>query len=106
MNDLQSNIKIVENYKANGVVYTPKKLADFVAKKLISYFEKTENNERILKILDPSIGDGILIFSTLDNLELADFEKVEVLAFDIDDSNFEIIKEIIKSSCSYFLVMK
>ena len=97
MNDLQSNIKIVENYKANGVVYTPKKLADFVAKKLISYFEKTENNERILKILDPSIGDGILIFSTLDNLELADFEKVEVLAFDIDDSNFEIIKEIISN---------
>lgn len=77
-----------DSQKSNGVVYTPKSLADFVAKKIITYFNKSNSVVDSLRILDPSVGDGVLILSLLENLNLDSFHKIEVFAFDIDSSSF------------------
>ncbi len=94
-----SNLSVVssnfDNQKSNGVVYTPKGLADFVAKKIIKYFDSFNTVTNNLRILDPSVGDGVLILSVLENLNLERFEKIEVFAFDIDDSSFLDIERII-----------
>lgn len=95
MKNLNSKVKVPDDYKTNGVVYTPKGLADFVAKKLITYLNLSKINSKTLRILDPSIGDGILITSILDSLEVGSFEKIEIVAFDIDSNNFEKINEAI-----------
>lgn len=81
--------------KLNGVVYTPKILADFVAKRVINYFNNLNSHTKSLRILDPSVGDGVLILSLLENLDLESFESIEVLAFDIDDINFLDLKHIV-----------
>lgn len=81
--------------KLNGVVYTPKILADFVAKRVINYFNSLNSHTKSLRILDPSVGDGVLILSLLENLNLENFESIEVLAFDIDDVNFLDLKHIV-----------
>jgi adenine-specific DNA-methyltransferase len=94
-----SNLSVVpsdfNNQKSNGVVYTPKGLADFVAKKIIKHFNSVNTVTNNLRILDPSVGDGVLILSVLENLNLERFEKIEVFAFDIDDSSFLDIERVI-----------
>lgn len=87
--------KVFDIQKTNGVVYTPKKLADFVAVKIIGYLDNFNGMKDILRILDPSVGDGVLILSVLENLDLTDFKKIEILAFDIDGSSFSAIHNII-----------
>lgn len=95
MSNLKVVSKVFDSQKSNGVVYTPKKLADFVAIKIIGYLDKFDSAKKTLKILDPSVGDGVLILSVLENLKLANFKSIEILAFDIDDSNFSVIRNII-----------
>lgn len=95
MNNLSVVSSSFDNQKSNGVVYTPKSLADFVAKRIINYFTTFNSVTKNLRILDPSVGDGVLILSVLENLNLESFESIEVLAFDIDDSNFLDLKRLI-----------
>ena len=95
MNNLSVISSSFDNQKSNGVVYTPKSLADFVAKKIINYFNSFNSVTKNLRILDPSVGDGVLILSVLENLNLESFESIEVFAFDIDDSNFLDLKRLI-----------
>lgn len=95
MNNLSVVSSSFDNQKSNGVVYTPKSLADFVAKRIINYFTTFNSVTKNLRILDPSVGDGVLILSVLENLNLESFESIEVFAFDIDDSNFLDLKRLI-----------
>lgn len=98
MSDLSVVSSNFDNQKSNGVVYTPKNLADFVAKKIINYFNNSNPLPNSLRILDPSVGDGVLILSLLENLNLASFDNIEIFAFDIDDSGFLELKKVI-SDC-------
>ena len=100
MNNLSVVSSSFDNQKSNGVVYTPKSLADFVAKRIINYFTTFNSVTKNLRILDPSVGDGVLILSVLENLNLESFESIEVFAFDIDDSNFLDLKRLVSDRYS------
>lgn len=59
-----------------GIVYTPEKLADFVAKLLLNEI-KIKNR---VKVLDPSCGEGALLNSVSKILG----EKADYIGIDID----------------------
>lgn len=63
---IMNNIEVKTFCKNNGVVYTPKYLSDFLAKKALTYF--FSNNEKIdftnFHILDPACGKGELLLSS------------------------------------------
>lgn len=65
--------------KLNGIVYTPSKLANFVAKKVIGYYfhnhlKRTEDTKTAkihnLRILDPACGNGELLIAMWKQLNL------------------------------------
>ena len=82
--------------KKNGVTYTPIELAEFVAKKTISYFDSQLFLNKKIRILDPSIGDGILIKELLLKLDTEKFSEIEIVGVDLDNSNFEQITSTVK----------
>lgn len=47
--------------KSNGVIYTPKEMADFLALEMIKYGNFDLTNSTEVNILDPAIGEGELI---------------------------------------------
>ncbi|MBR2512048.1 MAG: N-6 DNA methylase [Firmicutes bacterium] len=52
--------------KANGVVYTPSEMADYVARLMLRYADKNESTE--VSILDPAVGEGELLVAVLSYL--------------------------------------
>lgn len=98
MNISVARFQNIHEVKKNGVTYTPIELAEFLAKRAISYLDIKKLKYKKIKILDPSIGDGILIIELLRNLELMNFNKIEIVGIDIDDSNFLKIKSLILNS--------
>lgn len=66
--------------KANGETYTPKELSNFVAHHICKQFDF--DHTKTIKILDPSIGDGALSVSLLDEVRKTHKGKIELFAFD------------------------
>ncbi|WP_305464221.1 Eco57I restriction-modification methylase domain-containing protein [Photobacterium leiognathi] len=56
---LRNKLSEQELKKSNGVVYTPSELAEYVARKAISYLDTDVNGT--LSVLDPACGDGELL---------------------------------------------
>ena len=53
----------INKEKANGVVYTPKSMAEYLAKEMVKYKARGESNT--IRILDPAIGKGELVIALL-----------------------------------------
>jgi hypothetical protein len=81
----QSNQRyhIVTEEKAGGATYTPKILADFVARQIVET-AGTLLTDRPLRILDPAIGHGELLVSLLDHLADQPGLNIEVYGFETD----------------------
>lgn len=75
--------KEVNDEKAVGATYTPKILADFVAKHIVELGKNLFERDGILRILDPAVGDGELLVSLLEHLYSYDL-NIEVYGFDTD----------------------
>lgn len=74
--------------KENGSHYTPKLLADFVAKQITEAKSNNHISEEI-KILDPAVGDGELILSLLNELTANNIKNIKINGFDTDKSALE-----------------
>ncbi len=72
---------IVTEEKAGGATYTPKILADFVARQIVETAGRLPA-ERLLRILDPAVGHGELLVSLLQHLVDRPCLKVEVCGFE------------------------
>lgn len=95
MNIAVPRFQNVHEHKQNGVTYTPVVLAEFLAKKSLSYFDKSLFLNKCIRILDPSIGDGILILELLKALDCSYFREIEVVGIDVDDTHFNVIQTLI-----------
>lgn len=71
----------IEKEKANGVVYTPKAMAEYLANEMIKY--KLDNNSNTIRILDPAIGKGELVFALLKVIN-SSFNQIEVVGYETD----------------------
>lgn len=74
---------IVTEEKAGGATYTPKILADFVARQIVETAGELPTN-RPLRILDPAIGHGELLISLLKQLAENPKLNIEVYGFETD----------------------
>ncbi|CAK0759648.1 hypothetical protein CCP2SC5_2620001 [Azospirillaceae bacterium] len=92
MNGMNSSrrYETVSQQKAEGVAYTPSRLADFVAERLIS--EARLGQASSLRVLDPAIGDGALLVSLLKRLSALKTiipSSIEVFGFETDPKSLE-----------------
>jgi len=79
----------VTEEKSSGATYTPKLLADFVARQIVqSTGNLTGNNT--LRILDPAIGHGELLVSLLEQLPPQRGLQLEVYGFETDPNALSI----------------
>jgi len=72
----------VSREKAHGATYTPALLADFVAQQLASAVRADRN--AALRILDPAVGDGVLLTSLVRALRGRGFDRISVHGCDTD----------------------
>lgn len=75
-----------DSKKNTGSYYTPNYLADFVSKRVLSYFE----NRKRISILEPSVGDGAFVNS------LKSFENLSIKLEAVDINGEELNKAAIR----------
>ncbi len=56
--------------KANGVVYTPAEMADYLANQMIAFSNIDTHLPSTIKLLDPAIGKGNLMFSMITKIKV------------------------------------
>jgi len=88
--------QVVTEEKAGGATYTPKALADFVARQMVEA-SKLGKAGKGIRVLDPAVGDGELLVSLLGQLKELNFvDDVGVYGFETDDRAIEKAKERLK----------
>lgn len=73
--------------KANGVVYTPSEMADYVARLMLRYEDKSESTE--VSILDPAVGEGELLVAMI-NAVKSKCSKLKVVGYETDQAVGEV----------------
>lgn len=71
----------IDNEKASGVVYTPKAMAEYLAKEMVKH--KADNGINTIRILDPAIGKGELVITLL-NIIWSSYTQIEVVGYETD----------------------
>lgn len=82
MNQERTNVDAL-SIKAEGAVYTPPKLASFVAQKILQTAELPQKGA--IHVLDPAMGDGVLLAALLAELSPDTLERCVVDGFETDD---------------------
>ena len=78
----------VSQEKSDGATYTPKVLADFVARQIVQTVERP-SNDRPVRILDPAIGHGELLICLVHHLLRHSVTNLEVHGFETDSDALE-----------------
>ena len=82
----------VTEEKSAGATYTPKLLADFVARQIVQGVGRLAD-KNTLRILDPAVGHGELLISLLDQLLPQRALQLEVYGFETDLNALSIAAE-------------
>ena len=90
----EKSIKEVDKRKKNGVVYTPKYLAEYVSNKIINYFDVNISCTKKTNcyVLDPACGEGILLQSIKTSLINKRID-CKYVGIDIDNSALKKAKK-------------
>ncbi len=87
-----SRYSSVTEEKSAGATYTPKLLADFVARQIVQGAGKL-TDKTTLRVLDPAIGHGELLISLLEQLLSQSALQLEVYGFETDPNALSIAVE-------------
>lgn len=90
--------KYVTEEKAGGATFTPKKLADFVARQIVANLNAPVNE--VVRVIDPAVGEGALLVSLLDELVSHGFRRVEVTGFDTNPSSLASAQTTLRTKFS------
>lgn len=85
--------------KEAGIHYTPKILADFVAKQILNFWTCKSRTKEI-RLLDPAVGDGQLLLSLLEKFRANNYSKIEVSGFDTSSAAVESARMRIREGFS------
>src|SRR6266498_5532937 len=79
--------KYVTEEKAGGATLTPGRLADFVAHQIVRSIKLPQDST--VRVLDPAVGEGVLLLSLLTELRAAGYERIDVYGF---ETNIEYLR--------------
>jgi hypothetical protein len=72
--------------KNTGAHYTPSSLAGFVASQIFDQVDKNNlKKNQTLKVIDPAVGDGELLYNLIQIAYSRGYNKIEVFGFDINE---------------------
>lgn len=85
--------------KSNGVVYTPKIMADYLAGQMLRFYNGKIISNKPVKILDPASGEGELLIA-MASLLYANFRdiKIEIVGYETDPNSAIIAKTRIENT--------
>lgn len=86
--------------KATGSHYTPSQLAEFVADKIVAAYCKGSRPKTPLRVLDPAVGDGILLVCLLRRLAAAGIDRIEVTGYDTSEMAIRRTANLIREEFS------
>ncbi len=80
----------VNHIKSEGATYTPSRLAQFVAAKIVDAWE-APINDRTARVLDPAMGDGELLLALVNELRNRyPHLRIEVFGFELDQGALNV----------------
>lgn len=87
----------IEKTKANGVIYTPTEMANYLAQDMLRFHDNAYGET--IRILDPAAGEGELLIAMIEALEnhLLGYYKLEVVGFETDEAAAKITYERLKN---------
>ncbi len=91
--ETSARYKDVAEQKSDGATFTPRRLAKFVARQIVS--EVRVPNGRAIRILDPAVGEGVLLTSLLEELHALGICQAEVHGFDTNPGSLFVAEEAI-----------
>ena len=82
--------------KKTGSHYTPTRLAQFVANKILENFETPESNSAI-RVLDPACGDGELLRALVESWPHISRSSVSLIGIDLDRIAFQNVRHRVRN---------
>lgn len=79
--------------KRGGETFTPIQLADFVAERLVKNSKSIDS--KVINILEPSVGDGVLLLALLRKIKIKKTQKIHVTAYDVNAESISEAKRIL-----------
>lgn len=76
-----ATIKIHDERKSTGSHFTPSELAQFVAQRIL-HFQETEDDNSVIRVLDPACGDGELLLAYLEHVPSALLKRLHIIGID------------------------
>lgn len=92
--------KAEKKEKANGIVYTPTEMADFLSEQMLYYGDFETKNKEVVDILDPAVGEGELLISMINAIRNRD-EKIaiNVVGYETDEEVSVLTQRRIENEC-------
>ena len=88
---IATRYRVVSETKAGGATYTPKILADFVAREMVEAVAGLPGGTNP-RVLDPAVGEGQLLLSLLERLRSSGKFEIELHGFETDPQSLEVAK--------------
>jgi type I restriction-modification system DNA methylase subunit len=83
--------------KDTGAHYTPVILANYVALQIVNQLKNINfDKKNTLRILDPAVGDGELLYALIKHLYERGFKDIEVFGFDINQEAVDAAQSLIR----------
>lgn len=103
-----SRYSLVSENKHNGVVYTPRNMADYLARLLV----ETKEPKDSINILDPAIGSGELVVALIEEIRKQSSAEITVVGFELDRTIIDQTRDriekmsdniVVRINCSDFI---
>ncbi len=91
INGTTARYQNIGSKKSEGATFTPRILADFVAKQILDTFKPGHDGP--IRLLDPAVGDGELLHSLLRQIDSSLFPRIRVIGYDINGQSVEIARQ-------------
>lgn len=84
--------------KKSGAVFTPPRLAAFVAQQMLQLAHAGFASQTRLQVLDPAVGDGALLHALLAACPQEWLARMQVTAFDTDDNSLQQAQQSLRKA--------